>query len=120
MTHAIHSVLISNRSDLQSAVRRLPDQPAVAVDTESNSMYAYRERVCLVQLSFPGADILIDPMSPAIDASELGPFFPVLLQRRAGFDQAKPGLAGPSQPRAVDCEEEVPGIGIYGHEEPGD
>jgi ribonuclease D len=75
MTHAIHSVLISHQSDLQSALRRLPDQPAVAVDTESNSMYAYRERVCLVQLSFPGVDILIDPMSPAIDASELGPFF---------------------------------------------
>lgn len=38
-------------------VRRL------AVDTESNSLYAYQERVCLIQLSTDEADFLIDPLA---------------------------------------------------------
>ena len=29
----------------------LAHDPLLAVDTEANSMYAYRERVCLIQLS---------------------------------------------------------------------
>ena len=35
----------------------------VAVDTESNSLYAYRERVCLIQLSSDRADFLLDPLA---------------------------------------------------------
>lgn len=39
-----------------SSVRR------VAVDTESNSLYAYTERVCLIQISTDQADFLLDPL----------------------------------------------------------
>ena len=35
----------------------------LAVDTESNSLYAYRERVCLIQLSTDQADFLLDPLA---------------------------------------------------------
>lgn len=35
----------------------------LALDTESNSLYAYSERVCLIQLSTDQADFLIDPLS---------------------------------------------------------
>jgi ribonuclease D len=31
------------------------------MDTESNSMYAYRERVCLIQFSTPHRDFILDP-----------------------------------------------------------
>ncbi len=34
----------------------------LAVDTESNSLYAYRERVCLIQISTDQADFLLDPL----------------------------------------------------------
>lgn len=37
--------------------------PRLAVDTESNSLYAYREQVCLVQFSTPEADFLVDPLA---------------------------------------------------------
>lgn len=51
---------------------RLKSEPALAVDTESNSLYVYRERVCLIQISTPSADYLIDPLALA-DLAALGP-----------------------------------------------
>lgn len=44
-------------------VEKLIRQPLVAVDTESNSLFAYREQVCLVQFSIPEADYLVDPLA---------------------------------------------------------
>jgi ribonuclease D len=41
----------------------LSGESALAVDTESNSLYAYREQVCLVQISVPGTDYLVDPLA---------------------------------------------------------
>jgi ribonuclease D len=37
--------------------------PRIGVDTESNSLYVYHERVCLVQISSPDRDYLIDPLA---------------------------------------------------------
>ncbi|PWH15766.1 MAG: hypothetical protein DDG59_10950 [Anaerolineae bacterium] len=55
--------LIQNSSQLNEWVDRLLEQPLIGVDTESNSLYAYQERVCLIQFSTPQDDILIDPLS---------------------------------------------------------
>jgi len=49
-------------------------EPVLAIDTESNSLFAYRERVCLVQISTPTTDYLIDPLAIA-DLSPLAPIF---------------------------------------------
>jgi ribonuclease D len=68
---------IDSSSALRELLERLADAPHVALDTESNSMHAYTERVCLVQLSIPdpedaGAtlDAIIDPL--AVDIEPLG------------------------------------------------
>ena len=45
----------------------------VAVDTESDSLFSYFEKVCLIQFSVPGADYLVDPL--AVDVSGLETFF---------------------------------------------
>jgi ribonuclease D len=50
----------------------LKDEPALAFDTESNSLYVYKEQVCLIQVSVPGTDYLIDPLA-LDDISGLGP-----------------------------------------------
>lgn len=46
-------------------------EPLLAIDTESNSMHAYHERVCLIQLSTRSADYIIDPLTIE-DLSPLG------------------------------------------------
>lgn len=53
------------RSDarLQQVVEQLAQEPLLAIDTESNSLYAYRERVCLIQISTRAADYIIDPLA---------------------------------------------------------
>ena len=67
-------ILITKPHRLQDLSSRLFQEPAVAVDTESNSLFAYRERVCLIQFSIPGFDYLVDPL--ALDnISSLGDVF---------------------------------------------
>jgi ribonuclease D len=34
----------------------------IAVDTESNSLYAYQEQVCLIQITIPAGDFIVDPL----------------------------------------------------------
>lgn len=48
--------------------------PVLAVDTESNSLYVYHEQVCLLQISTPQNDYLIDTLALS-DLSSLGPIF---------------------------------------------
>lgn len=53
---------------------RLASAPRLALDTESNSLHSYRERVCLVQISVPQADYLVDPLA----LPDLKPLAPLL------------------------------------------
>lgn len=55
--------LVTRPDALHRMVEKLLRQPLVAVDTESNSLFAYREQVCLVQFSIPEADYLVDPLA---------------------------------------------------------
>jgi len=48
--------------------------PRLAIDTESNSLHAYQERVCLIQVSTAEEDVLIDPLGTA-DVGALAPLF---------------------------------------------
>ena len=59
---------------LRRVVAELNNEPLLAVDTESNSLYAYQEQVCLIQISTPRTDYLIDPLA-IHDLSSLGPLF---------------------------------------------
>ena len=63
--------LIDQQPALDDALALLRDHRAIAVDTESNSFFAYKPRVCLLQVSVPGTDMLIDPLAE-IDLSGLG------------------------------------------------
>lgn len=64
---------IDNPASLARMLTRLRAAPAVAVDTESDSLYVYFEKVCLLQFSIPGADYLVDPLN--VDVTPLGELF---------------------------------------------
>ena len=55
--------IVDSMLALQEMIAELLQQPLVAVDTEANSLYAYRERVCLIQISIPGINYLVDPLA---------------------------------------------------------
>jgi ribonuclease D len=55
-------VWVDKQKAFDHMVADLSSQPRVAVDTESNSLHAYRERVCLIQFSTPRKDYVVDPL----------------------------------------------------------
>lgn len=55
--------LITTMGALLPAVDALRRAGIFALDTESNSLYAYHHRVCLIQLSTPSTDYLIDALA---------------------------------------------------------
>jgi len=67
-------VWVATQPDLDALVTDLAKQPSVAVDTESNSLHAYHEQVCLIQFSTPKTDYLVDPLALE-DISALGKIF---------------------------------------------
>jgi ribonuclease D len=67
-------ILVTQPKQLGEMIRLLQAQPIIAVDTESNSLFAYRERVCLIQFSIPDMDYLVDPLAIK-ELSQLGAVF---------------------------------------------
>lgn len=55
--------LITEAQALDELVEALSHERIVAVDTESNSLYAYQEQVCLIQFSTDDMDYMVDPLS---------------------------------------------------------
>jgi len=54
---------VDTADGLRRMCARLLSQPRIAIDTEANSLHAYREQVCLIQFSIPGFDYLVDPLA---------------------------------------------------------
>lgn len=65
---------VQHRTEWEQCLQRLRDQPRLALDLEANSLYVYHEEVCLIQLSIPGQDYIIDPTA-GLDLSPLGELF---------------------------------------------
>lgn len=67
-------IWVDTPAALAALVERLRREQIIAVDTESNSLHAYFEKVCLIQFSVPGYDYLLDPLA-LTDLSALAPIF---------------------------------------------
>jgi ribonuclease D len=67
-------VWVDKPTTFNQMLRDLAAQPRLAVDTESNSLHAYREQVCLIQFTTPRKDYVLDPLA-LDDLSALGPIF---------------------------------------------
>ncbi|HLF74840.1 MAG TPA: HRDC domain-containing protein [Anaerolineales bacterium] len=69
-----HPVWVNEPNKFKQMIADLSTRSRVAVDTESNSLHAYREQVCLMQFSTPKTDYVVDPLA-LVDLSPLAPFF---------------------------------------------
>ncbi len=65
---------VNSQETLSHMMAELKKQPSLAIDTESNSLHSYQEKVCLIQISIPSADYLVDPFMIQ-DMSPLGEVF---------------------------------------------
>ncbi len=55
-------VMIEDDTALQQLCDSLRHQPVIGVDTEADSFHHYKEQLCLVQVSDPERDYIIDPL----------------------------------------------------------
>ena len=54
--------MIVTQTQLGELVRDLEQAPWLALDTEADSLHCYPEKLCLIQISLPGRDVLVDPL----------------------------------------------------------
>lgn len=67
-------VFVAEPAALSKMAAEFIGQPYLAVDTESNSLFAYQEQICLMQFSTRTTDYLLDPLALP-DLSLLAPVF---------------------------------------------
>lgn len=56
-------IWVNNKEYLETMIADIASQTRVAVDTESNSLHAFREKVCLLQFSTASRDYIVDPLA---------------------------------------------------------
>lgn len=67
-------LLVKNRSALSRIATELKKEKSIGVDLEADSLFHYQEKVCLIQISTPSKNFLVDPL-PLDDLSPLSPVF---------------------------------------------
>ena len=70
--------LIEDTAELATAARKMAKTPEIAVDLEADSMYHFREKVCLIQMASGAETLVIDPL----ELPDLAPLKPVMANRR--------------------------------------
>lgn len=97
--HALSEGLLCAPAEISALAETIAPFPRIAVDTEADSMHCYFEKLCLIQISVPGCDALVDPLAEGVDLSPLwqvlekreiilqGADYDLRLMRRNGFDQ---------------------------------
>lgn len=70
--------MIEDAAELETAARRMAKAGEIAFDLEADSMYHFREKVCLVQIATVDETLVIDPLK----CTDLSPLKPVMANRR--------------------------------------
>src|SRR2546423_1497480 len=93
--------MIQTGAQLTEMLPKLESVDRVAVDTEADSLHCYFEKLCLIQISVPGHDYLVDPLAnldlaplaTALTGKEIvlqGADFDLrLLRRSLGFEASR-------------------------------
>jgi ribonuclease D len=62
--------MIAKSSQLEELLSKIEPEDRVAVDTEADSLHCYKEKLCLLQISLPAGDYVVDPLA-SLDLSAL-------------------------------------------------
>ncbi|MCK4801696.1 MAG: hypothetical protein KAS84_06870, partial [Anaerolineales bacterium] len=54
---------VKQQTVFDNLILELKEEKILAIDTEANSLYAYREQVCLIQISTSKMDYILDPLA---------------------------------------------------------
>jgi ribonuclease D len=65
---------IDTSAALETLAHRLESQPVIGVDLEADSLYHFKEKVCLIQIAAADESFVIDPLAIQ-DVSALAPIF---------------------------------------------
>ena len=55
--------MIQSAAELSDLAARIHDAPWVVIDTEADSLHAYPEKLCLLQIAIPDGAYLVDPLA---------------------------------------------------------
>lgn len=66
-------IIVDTPEKLDEMVKLIADEPVLGIDTEADSMYAYQEKVCLIQFSDRNNDYIVDPLA-GFSLEPLAPF----------------------------------------------
>ena len=55
--------MIANAAELQKLLPQLQPVERIALDTEADSLHCYREKLCLLQITVPSGDFIVDPLA---------------------------------------------------------
>ena len=69
-----HYDIITTGAQLENLLTTLQDQCFIGVDMEADSMYHFKEKVCLIQMAADNLNVIIDPLQIR-DLSALRPLF---------------------------------------------
>lgn len=67
-------ILVEDDRGMDALLEDLEGQPDIAVDTEADAFFSYRQKVCLVQITVGDNDYLVDPQAD-LDMAPLGEMF---------------------------------------------
>ncbi len=65
-------IWVDTQDAFDRALERVAAESKVAIDTEADSLHSYFDKVCLIQISIPGEDLIVDPLAK-LDLTALGP-----------------------------------------------
>ncbi|MFH1620204.1 MAG: ribonuclease D, partial [bacterium] len=79
----MQTILIETGQQLSDLVKRLQAYRRISMDTESDSLYVYNERLCLVQISAGSANYIVDtlrikdlaPLRPLLESPDMEKIF---------------------------------------------
>lgn len=58
-----NEIFVEDISGLEKLLSRIEASGSIAIDTEGDSLHSYFEKLCLIQITIPGVDAIVDPLA---------------------------------------------------------